>query len=577
MESSSGSDEIKEKCMQDRTETSETVKRKRRKQKAPPATLTPGEVIPRKKKKTLQELETNLHETSEIYQQLVVKHDTKMTLREIITSEAKENTTSEKSSEEISENVLENIKSSPQSLLRASSNISQQFFQEDNITMKHDIQSAWRKEESSGNSPKDKKSSSLQSPVDARPKDFPSPEIDKEMALKDDINIKEHELLSSSVKEERTTEIFFQNLKCSPRQSPVDAFLKGSPPSENYEHAALGDDIKIQMCDVPSSCVKKEGTSDRSPEKSPKNLKSSPPQLPLAAVPKGAFPVEIHQHRVLEDNLEIEEHDLPSSSVKEEKASEEAAGAVSEIVLESNSENLLSSPLSDLEVALQHDIIILPEIPSFRITFERAPERTPERTSENTSLSGSSSRRTPTANSPRTPSTNWSRTPSTNSSRTPSTSSSRTPSTNSSRTPSTNSPRTPSTNSPRTPRVGSPCSCRRRCFDQFSYLEINRLLEMAQGQTDTKDKFEYLSSLMEAKSVKRLRPKTGGGRRRTVACTYSVKLDDKKYTVCKKAFCSLNGVSKRYVHNISERWKYTHLVPRPGLIENATDEDEDSP
>ncbi|XP_066249881.1 histone H3.v1-like [Euwallacea similis] len=454
MESSSDSEEIQEKCMRDRPGTSETVRRKRRKQKAPPATLTYDEVVPRKKKKALQEPEADVHETSEIYQQLIMGHDVEMTLREITFPGAIEDTTSKKASEEIPENVLENTEPSPsQSPLRTHSEIYQQLFPEDDLKIEeHGIQSAWEKEErtskeDSENSPKDYKSSPLQSPVDAPPKGFSSPEI-------------------------------------------------------------------------------------------------------------------------------YEEHNLPSSSFKEE----EASGTISGIVPKSNPENLRSSPLSDLEVALQHDIIILQEIPSFH--------RTPERTPESSSPSGSSStRRTPPVNSPRTPSTsssrsrstNSSRTPSTSSSRTPSTSSSRTPSTSSSRTPSTSSPRTPSTSSPRTPRLGSPCNCRWRCFNQFSYLERDRVLELAQGQPDAETKFEYLSSLMEAKSVKRLRPKTGGGSRRTVACTYSVKLDDKKYMVCKKAFCSLNGVSKRYVHNISERWKYTHLVPRPGLIESTADEDGDSP
>lgn len=92
--------------------------------------------------------------------------------------------------------------------------------------------------------------------------------------------------------------------------------------------------------------------------------------------------------------------------------------------------------------------------------------------------------------------------------------------------------------------TGSACKCILKCFtkitDENKYLIINSF--NAIGNKEKQDTF--LCGLISVNNVQRHRPKVPGlpKIKKTVSCSYKIRLSHSEFIVCKVAFCSLFGI-----------------------------------
>lgn len=109
--------------------------------------------------------------------------------------------------------------------------------------------------------------------------------------------------------------------------------------------------------------------------------------------------------------------------------------------------------------------------------------------------------------------------------------------------------------------TGPDCKCKFQCFSKFTDLAKLEILSIFNNISNKEKQDLYLGGQVHINPVVRKRPKSGGGRSRSCSCSYVIKLGPIEVKVCKKAFCSLQGVSRKRVERIVS--KVQENVPAP--------------
>ncbi|CAH1993123.1 unnamed protein product [Acanthoscelides obtectus] len=100
--------------------------------------------------------------------------------------------------------------------------------------------------------------------------------------------------------------------------------------------------------------------------------------------------------------------------------------------------------------------------------------------------------------------------------------------------------------------TGPNCHCRKRCFTKIDDTQRQNILEQFYSTGDKTKQDIYLGGLISVSNVKRKRPTTGEGREKSNTYQYKLRTGSQETIVCKKAFCSLHGVSKNRVSQIAK-------------------------
>ncbi|KAI4463263.1 dna-directed rna polymerases i ii and iii subunit rpabc2 [Holotrichia oblita] len=110
--------------------------------------------------------------------------------------------------------------------------------------------------------------------------------------------------------------------------------------------------------------------------------------------------------------------------------------------------------------------------------------------------------------------------------------------------------------------TGPDCKCKYRCFSKINDVQMQSVLKQFCNIGDKHKQDIYLAGLISAETIKRRRVKTGGGSARSIAFHYKIRLGTETHVVCKKAFCSVHGVSKHRVNGVATKLKDGDLTAK---------------
>lgn len=113
------------------------------------------------------------------------------------------------------------------------------------------------------------------------------------------------------------------------------------------------------------------------------------------------------------------------------------------------------------------------------------------------------------------------------------------------------------------PRVtGKNCKCKYKCFEYITPNLRNTVLKKFNSIGVKHKQDIYLAGLIVSKEVVRRRPKVGRptGVARTCSNVYSIRIGSFNRNVCKQAFASIHGVSRKRIENIASQLKSNDLI-----------------
>lgn len=110
-------------------------------------------------------------------------------------------------------------------------------------------------------------------------------------------------------------------------------------------------------------------------------------------------------------------------------------------------------------------------------------------------------------------------------------------------------------------KTGNDCNCKFKCFQKFDDPGKLELLSVFNNIGNKEKQDIFIGGQMRVKKVERQRSKSGGGSKRSCSCVYSIKIGTTEQRVCKKAFCSLYGISKKRVELIVKNLQDNNPAP----------------
>lgn len=127
-------------------------------------------------------------------------------------------------------------------------------------------------------------------------------------------------------------------------------------------------------------------------------------------------------------------------------------------------------------------------------------------------------------------------------------------------------------------KIGPRCKCKLKCFEKI--CEENRLeiIKSFNSILNKEKQDTYLCGLIKMKSVERIRPRTGVKTSKSFIGNFVIRIGINNYNVCKKAFCSMHGITVSRVNRLQLCIKSNNLSPndrrgkhvnRPNIIPEA--------
>lgn len=101
-------------------------------------------------------------------------------------------------------------------------------------------------------------------------------------------------------------------------------------------------------------------------------------------------------------------------------------------------------------------------------------------------------------------------------------------------------------------KTGPECRCKFKCFQKISEESRAVILSKFNNLGDRNIQNTYLGGLITTGNIQRHRVTTGEGKNRSCSHTYSIKLNKETVRVCRAAFASIHGISKKRVDNVSK-------------------------
>ena len=108
--------------------------------------------------------------------------------------------------------------------------------------------------------------------------------------------------------------------------------------------------------------------------------------------------------------------------------------------------------------------------------------------------------------------------------------------------------------------VGAPCACPKKCFDVVGADKIQGIFREYWAMASHNAQSSYLATRVSRKEVARHRINSDDSRRQ-FTLSYTVCVDAEKVVVCKKAFCSIHGISAKRVENVVVKVGSTGVAP----------------
>lgn len=96
-------------------------------------------------------------------------------------------------------------------------------------------------------------------------------------------------------------------------------------------------------------------------------------------------------------------------------------------------------------------------------------------------------------------------------------------------------------------KTGKNCDCKFECFTKINDIAKQDILTMFNNIGNKEKQDIFLGGQIVIKKVARSRSTLGEGPKRSCSCEYTIKIGTTLHRVCKNAFCSLYGVSKKRV------------------------------
>lgn len=110
-------------------------------------------------------------------------------------------------------------------------------------------------------------------------------------------------------------------------------------------------------------------------------------------------------------------------------------------------------------------------------------------------------------------------------------------------------------------KTGKDCNCKFKCFKKINDTTKQDILTIFNNIANKEKQDIFLGGQIVIKKVARSRPKSGEGLKRSCSCEYTIKIGTTVSRVCRNAFCSLYGVSKKRVELIIKHLKDN--IPAP--------------
>lgn len=111
-------------------------------------------------------------------------------------------------------------------------------------------------------------------------------------------------------------------------------------------------------------------------------------------------------------------------------------------------------------------------------------------------------------------------------------------------------------------KTGNDCNCKFKCFQKIDDRSKHNILMIFNNIGNKEKQDIFIGGQISVKRVERQRPKTGEGSRRSCSCVYRIKIGTTEEKVCKRAFCSLYGISRKRVELIVKHLQDNIPAPR---------------
>lgn len=111
--------------------------------------------------------------------------------------------------------------------------------------------------------------------------------------------------------------------------------------------------------------------------------------------------------------------------------------------------------------------------------------------------------------------------------------------------------------------TGTNCNCRYKCFQNVDEETRNTILEKFNKIGDRNLQNTYLGGLIQTTSIQRVRKKTNERPGRTCSHMYFVRLGQQSKRVCRHAFGSIHGISRKRVDQIAQTFRSRDIAAQP--------------
>lgn len=111
-------------------------------------------------------------------------------------------------------------------------------------------------------------------------------------------------------------------------------------------------------------------------------------------------------------------------------------------------------------------------------------------------------------------------------------------------------------------KTGKDCNCKLKCCQKITDIAKQNILTLFNKIGNKEKQDIFLGGQIVVKKVARHRPKSGDGPKRSCSCEYTIKIGSTLHRVCRNAFCSLYGVSKKRVELIINHLKANIPAPK---------------
>lgn len=100
--------------------------------------------------------------------------------------------------------------------------------------------------------------------------------------------------------------------------------------------------------------------------------------------------------------------------------------------------------------------------------------------------------------------------------------------------------------------TGKDCKCKYKCFTKLNKTDKHNVLTKFNAIGDQGGQDKYLAGQIDVQRVQRRRCKSGTGKQRSASNVYKIRFGKKSFRVCKQAFASLHGISRKRVERIAK-------------------------